>query len=99
MPPKASRIWQELNLERAERRHPHALAAGLNREWVRVRARISICREPQEWVLAQFGFQAAGGTTRGMYPTSPALRSSMLVNASTRDPVYRGQEQLIERGA
>lgn len=87
-------IWQELTWSGLED-VTHALAAGLIEMGAGPGTHLGILSENrQEWVLAQFGIQAAGGTTVGMYPTSPAAEIDHLVNASDTEILFiEDQEQ------
>ncbi|MFT6273663.1 MAG: long-chain acyl-CoA synthetase [Dinoroseobacter sp.] len=87
-------IWQELTWSGLDE-VTQALAAGLIGLGVYTDTHLGILSENrQEWVLAQFGIQAAGGTVVGMYPTSPAAEIDHLVNASDTEILFiEDQEQ------
>ncbi len=87
-------IWQEFNWSDLDEM-TQALGAGLISLGVPQGGHVGILSENRrEWVLAQFGIQAAGGTTVGMYPTSPAAEVDHLVNASDTEVLFiEDQEQ------
>lgn len=96
-------IWQELTWAELQAT-TRALAAGLIALGVAPGTHLGILSENRrEWVLAQFGIQAAGGVTVGMYPTSPAAEIDHLVNASDTEVLFiEDQEQfdkIAELGA
>ncbi|MDR9394788.1 MAG: long-chain fatty acid--CoA ligase [Roseovarius sp.] len=87
-------IWQELTWVGLEE-ITEALAAGLIELGLAPGTHVGILSENRrEWVLAQFGVQAAGGAVVGMYPTSPAAEIEHLVNASDTELLFvEDQEQ------
>lgn len=87
-------IWQELTWA-GLKDVTDALAAGLIDAGVTPGTHVGILSENRrEWVLAQFGIQASGGVTVGMYPTSPAAEIDHLVNASDAEVLFiEDQEQ------
>lgn len=96
-------IWQEFTWSDVDEM-TRALGAGLIALGVPQGGHVGILSENRrEWVLAQFGIQAAGGTTVGMYPTSPAAEVDHLVNASDTEVLFiEDQEQfdkMVELGA
>ena len=88
-------IWNEMTWTGLENTM-HALAAALIDLGVKDETHVGILSENrQEWVLAQLGINAAGGTVVGMYPTSPAAEVEHLVNASDTEILFiEDQEQL-----
>ncbi|MDA0962405.1 MAG: AMP-binding protein [Proteobacteria bacterium] len=96
-------IWNEMTWSDVQE-IMHAAAAGLIGLGVAAGDHVGILSENRsEWVLAQFGINAAGATVVGMYPTSPAAEIDHLVNASDTTVLFiEDQEQLdkiIELGA
>lgn len=87
-------IWAEMTWADLERTM-HALAAALIELGVKKGSQVGILSENRrEWVLAQFGINAAGGVVVGMYPTSPAAEIEHLVNASDTEILFiEDQEQ------
>lgn len=88
-------IWQEMSWSDVES-VMQALAAGLMELGLEDAGHVGILSENRrEWVLAQFGINAAGGVVVGMYPTSPAAEIDHLVNASDTTVLFiEDQEQL-----
>jgi long-chain acyl-CoA synthetase len=88
-------IWNELSWSDVEE-VMHAAAAGLIGLGVGPRDHVGILSENRsEWVLAQFGINAAGAVVVGMYPTSPAAEIDHLANASDTSVLFiEDQEQL-----
>ncbi|QBF33053.1 long-chain fatty acid--CoA ligase [Thalassococcus sp. S3] len=88
-------IWNEMTWKDVEE-IMHAAAAGLISLGVEAGDHVGILSENRsEWVLAQFGINAAGGVIVGMYPTSPAAEIDHLVNASDTTVLFiEDQEQL-----
>ena len=88
-------IWQELSWSAVDE-IMQSVAAGLIELGMENAAHIGILSENRrEWVLAQFGINAAGGVVVGMYPTSPAPEIDHLVTASDTTMLFiEDQEQL-----
>lgn len=88
-------IWNEMTWAGLETTM-HAMAAALIDLGVGNGTHVGILSENRrEWVLAQLGINAAGGTVVGMYPTSPAAEIEHLVNASDTEILFiEDQEQL-----
>ena len=88
-------IWQELTWPDVAQ-IMQALAAGLMELGLEDGGHVGILSENRrEWVLAQFGINAAGGVVVGMYPTSPAAEIDHLANASDSTMLFiEDQEQL-----
>jgi len=88
-------IWNEMTWSDVQE-IMHAAAAGLIGLGVEAGDHVGILSENRsEWVLAQFGINAAGATVVGMYPTSPAAEIDHLVNASDTTVLFiEDQEQL-----
>ena len=88
-------IWQEITWSGFEE-IMHALAAGLIELGMQDGDHIGILSENRrEWVLAQFGINAAGGVIVGMYPTSPAPEIEHLAGSSDTSMLFiEDQEQL-----
>lgn len=88
-------IWQEITWSGFEE-IMHAVAAGLIELGMRDGEHIGILSENRrEWVLAQFGINAAGGVVTGMYPTSPAPEIEHLAGSSDATMLFiEDQEQL-----
>jgi long-chain acyl-CoA synthetase len=88
-------IWQEITWSGFED-IMHAVAAGLIELGMQDGEHIGILSENRrEWVLAQFGINAAGGVVTGMYPTSPAPEIEHLAGSSDTTMLFiEDQEQL-----
>ncbi|WP_293440799.1 long-chain fatty acid--CoA ligase [Planktotalea sp.] len=88
-------IWQEITWSGFEE-IMHAVAAGLMELGMQDGEHIGILSENRrEWVLAQFGINAAGGVVTGMYPTSPAPEIEHLAGSSDTTMLFiEDQEQL-----
>ncbi|MEN8893915.1 AMP-dependent synthetase/ligase [Planktotalea arctica] len=88
-------IWKETSWSGFES-IMHALAAGLMELGMADGEHIGILSENRrEWVLAQFGINAAGGVVVGMYPTSPAAEIEHLAGSSDTTMLFiEDQEQL-----
>ena len=88
-------IWQETTWFELEQ-IMHAVAAGLMELGMQDGEHIGILSENRrEWVLAQFGINAAGGVVTGMYPTSPAAEIEHLAGSSDTTMLFiEDQEQL-----
>lgn len=88
-------IWNEMTWKDVDE-VMHAAAAGLISLGMEAGDHIGILSENRsEWVLAQFGINAAGGVVVGMYPTSPAAEADHLINASDSTMLFiEDQEQL-----
>ena len=88
-------IWQEITWSDFEE-IMHAIAAGLIELGMEDGEHIGILSENRrEWVLAQFGINAAGGVVTGMYPTSPAPEIGHLAGSSDTTMLFiEDQEQL-----
>lgn len=88
-------IWNELTWSDVDE-VMQAAAAGLIALGLEPGGHVGILSENRsEWVLAQFGINAAGGVVVGMYPTSPAAELDHLINASQSTILFiEDQEQL-----
>jgi long-chain acyl-CoA synthetase len=88
-------IWQEITWSGFEQ-IMDAIAAGLMELGMQDGDHVGILSENRrEWVLAQFGINAAGGVVVGMYPTSPAPEIEHLATASDTTMLFiEDQEQL-----
>ena len=88
-------IWNELTWGEVDETM-QAAAAGLIALGMEADDHVGILSENRsEWVLAQFGINAAGGVIVGMYPTSPAAELDHLINASDSTILFiEDQEQL-----